>query len=316
MGDQRVYIGVDVSKDHLDVAVRPTDEAWRVDNNDTAIKNLVSKLRGLEPALVLMEATGSYEMALAGALQVADMPIRVVNPRQARDFAKSTGRLAKTDSIDAEALAQFAEAVRPEPRRLPDEQTQRLSAILTRRSQIVGMLTAEQNRLRQSPHPVRRRVQVHVNWLKRELSDIEGDLTEAIIESSMWRTKDNILRSVPGVGPVVSLTLLAELPELGTLNRKRIATLVGVAPLNRDSGIFRGRRMVWGGRERVRKAFYMAALTATRHNPAIRSFYLKLLANGKAEKIALTACMRKLLLILNNMVRHGTLWNQAAHQPS
>ena len=177
------------------------------------------------------------------------------------------------------------------------------------------MLTAEGNRLRQSPHPVRRRVQVHINWLKRELSNIEGDLAEAIKESPMWRAKDNILRSVPGVGPVVSLTLLAELPELGTLNRKRIAALVGVAPLNRDSGRFRGQRMVWGGRERVRKALYMAALTAARHNPVIRRFYLKLLAKGKAEKIALTACMRKLLLILNNMIRDGTLWNHAGHQP-
>ncbi len=309
MRDQQVYVGVDVSKDYLDVAVQPTGVAWRVQNNDSEIQELVSRLKDLRPKLVVMEATGRYEMPLAGGLQLKGVPMRVVNPRQAREFARSTGKLAKTDSIDAEALARFGEGAKLEPRALPDEQTQRLSAILTRRSQVLKMLTAERNRRGSAPEAVRPRIESHIEWLKREMSDIEKDLETAVKESPAWRSKDHILKSTPGVGPVVSLTLLADLPELGTLNRKEIANLVGVAPLNRDSGRFRGRRTVWGGRARVRRVLYMAARTAVRHNPVLRDFYDRLRHAGKPDKVAITASMRRLLLILNNMLRNGTRWD-------
>lgn len=235
-----VYIGIDVSKDHLDVAERPKGDVGRIANDDGDINKLVSELKALKPQLIVMEATGGYEMPLAGALAAGGLPVSVVNPRQVRDFARSTGKLAKTDSIDARVLAHFAEAIRPTPRPLPDAQAQHLSAVLTRRSQLVGMLTAEGNRLGRAPQPVRRRVQAHIDWLKKELANVDDDLNAAVKESPMWRAKDQILTSTPGVGKVVSLTLLADLPELGTLNRKEIAHLVGVAPLNRDSGLFKG----------------------------------------------------------------------------
>jgi transposase len=309
MGDGKVYVGIDVSKSHLDVAVRPTGESWRVKNSEADIEQLMVRLGKLDPDLVVTEATGNYEMPLAAALQVAGLPIRVVNPRQARDFARSTGKLAKTDSIDARALAHFAEAVRPQPRVLPDKEAQRLAAILTRRSQLVCMLTAERNRLGRAPGLLRRRLQAHIKWLGKELSQTDGDLSAAVKDSPMWAAKDQILTSTPGVGRVSSFTLLADLPELGSLNRKEVAALVGVAPLNRDSGAFRGKRIVWGGRARVRQALYMATLAATRHNPIIRDFYHRLCAAGKPKKVALVACMRKLLLILNCMVRDGTRWD-------
>ena len=315
MGDGKVYVGIDVSKSHLDVAVRP-GESWRVKNSEADIEQLIVRLSKLEPDLVVMEATGNYEMPLAAALQVAGLLIRVVNPRQARDFAKSTGKLAKTDSIDAGALAHFAEAVRPQPRALPDKEAQRLAAILTRRSQLVGMLTAERNRLGRAPRLLRRRLQAHIKWLGKELSQTDDDLIAAVKDSPMWAAKDQILTSTPGVGRVSSFTLLADLPELGSLNRKEVATLVGVAPLNRDSGAFRGKRIVWGGRARVRQALYMATLAATRHNPIIRDFYHKLCAAGKAKKVALVACMRKLLLILNCMVRNSTPWDPNSYSTS
>lgn len=310
-----VYIGIDVSKDHLDVAERPKGDVSRIANDDGDINKLVSELKALKPQLIVMEATGGYEMPLAGALASGGLPVSVVNPRQVRDFARSTGKLAKTDSIDARVLAHFAEAIRPTPRPLPDAQAQHLSAVLTRRNQLVGMLTAEKNRLGRAPQPVRRRVQAHIDWLKQELDNVDDDLNIAVKESPMWHAKDQILTSTPGVGKVVSLTLLAELPELGTLNRKEIAHLVGVAPLNRDSGLFKGKRIVWGGRARVRRALYMAALVATRYNPVIKAFYQRLCAAGKAKKVALIACMRKLLLILNSMLKHGTLWGPPHMQP-
>jgi transposase len=233
----------------------------------------------------------------------------MVNPRQVRDFAKATGRLAKTDRLDAQVLAHFAQAVQPVPHPLPDAQTQELTALLTRRRQVVEMLTAEKNRLRATrSEVVRQRVQDHIRWLEQELAGLDRDLDHTIRESSLWREKDNLLRSVPGVGPVVSVTLLADLPELGTLSHHQIAALVGVAPLNRDSGRFRGKRMVWGGRGRVRAALYMAALSATRYNPIIKAFYHRLCGAGKARKVALTACMRKLLTILNAMLKHRQTW--------
>ena len=311
-----VYIGIDVSKDHLDVAERPKGDVSRIANDDGDINKLVSELKALKPQLIVMEATGGYEMPLAGALASGGLPVSVVNPRQVRDFARSTGKLAKTDSIDARVLAHFAEAIRPTPRPLPDAQAQHLSAVLTRRSQLVGMLTAEGNRLGRAPQPVRRRVQAHIDWLKKELVKVDDDLNAVVKESPIWRAKDRILTSTPGVGKVVSLTLLADLPELGTLNRKEIAHLVGVAPLNRDSGLFKGKRIVWGGRARVRRALYMAALVATRYNPVIKAFYQRLCAAGKAKKVALIACMRKLLLILNSMLKHGTQWGPPHMQPT
>jgi transposase len=293
------YVGIDVAKDRLDIAVRPTGDIWSVTNDAPGITDTVQRLARLHPKLVVLEATGGLQMPAAAALAAAGLPLAMVNPRQVRDFARATGRLAKTDRLDAQVLAHFAQAVGPAPHPLPDAQAQELTALLTRRHQVIEMLTAEKNRLR---------VQEHIRWLEQELGGLDGDLDRTIRESPLWREKDNLLRSVPGIGPVVSITLLAELPELGTLSRHQIAALVGVAPLNRDSGHFRGKRMVWGGRARVRAALYMAALVATRYNPTIKAFYQRLCGAGKAKKVALTACMRKLLIILNSMVKHQKPW--------
>jgi len=246
---------------------------------------------------------------VAAALAASELPIVVVNPRQVRDFARATGKLAKTDRLDAEVLARFGQAVGPEPKPLPDKEIRAFGEVLARRRQIVGMLTAERNRLgTATSEPVKKRIEAHVRWLERELERIEGDLDEAIKGSRAWRENEALLRSVPGVGPVLARTLLAELPELGTLDRKRLAALVGVAPLNRDSGTLRGRRAVWGGRARVRAALYMGALVATRFNPTIGEFYERLLAAGKPKKVALVACMRKLLTILNALLKQRTPW--------
>jgi len=303
------FAGIDVSKAHLDVAVRPDEIEWRSPNTEAGVKEVAVQLKELCPDLVVLEATGGMESAAASALAIMGVPVVVVNPRQVRDFAKSTGHLAKTDALDALVLAHFAEAVKPEPRPLPSEQAKQLSALLSRRRQISEMLTAEKNRLQSADIIVRRRLKVHIRWLERELSDTNGDLDVAIQESPLWRMKAEILKSVPGIGPIVSFTLLSELPELGQLNRKQIAALAGVAPLNRDSGTRTGKRTVWGGRARVRAALYMAALVASRYNPVIRIFYQRLCAAGKPKKVALTACMRKLLLILNSMIKHDQKWN-------
>ena len=302
-----VFVGIDVSKAQLDVAVRP-DGRFAVSNDDAGIAQVIERLSAGPPTLVVVEATGGFEMPLAGALAAAGFPVVVVNPRQVRDFAKATGRLAKTDALDAQTLAHFAEVIRPELRPLPDEQTQALAAILARRRQLVEMLTAEKNRLGSAPKPVRKSLRTHIAWLERELSHTDSDLAQAIRESPVWHEKDELLRSTPGVGPVLTTTLLADLPELGRLTGKQIAALVGVAPLNRDSGTFRGKRTVWGGRAQVRGALYMAALVASRFNPVIRAFYQRLCTAGKAKKVALTACMRKLLIILNAMLKHRTPW--------
>ena len=265
-------------------------------------------LTGLHPSLVVLEATGGLEAPLTGALAEAGLPVVVVNPRQVRDFAKATGKLAKTDAIDAHVLAHFADAVRPTPRPLPDAQTQAIAALLARRRQMVAMLTAEKNRFRTANVVVREDILQHITWLKKRLSKLDTDLRETLRQSPIWREKDNLLQSVPGVGPVLSLTLLAQLPELGTLSRRQIAALVGVAPLNRDSGTLQGKRTVWGGRATVRTALYMGALVASRWNPVLRSFYHRLCAAGKPKKVALTACMRKMLTILNAMLKHRTPW--------
>jgi len=303
-----VYVGIDVAKERLDVAQRPSLEGWRVANDERGIAELVARLVQLKPALVVLEATGGMELPLVGALAAAGLPVVVINPRQAREFARATGRLAKTDAIDAQVLAQFAEAVRPQLRPLPDAAAQELSALMTRRRQLIEMLTAEKNRLRAAARAVRPDIQEHIHWLERRLADLDGDLSQTIRSSDIWREKDDLLQSAPGVGPVVSTTLLADLPELGALNRKEIAALVGVAPLNRDSGTLRGRRTVWGGRSKVRSALYMATLVATQRNPVIRTFYQRLLSAGKPKKVALTACMRKLLTILNAILRSRTPW--------
>jgi transposase len=310
------YVGIDVSKDQLDIAVRPDGDTWSMPNDASGITEVVQRLAQLHPKLVVLEATGGLQLPVAAALASAGLPLAMVNPRQVRDFARATGRLAKTDRLDAQVLAHFAEAVRPTPYPLPDAETQELTALLTRRHQVVEMLTAEKNRRRATrSEAVRQRVQDHIHWLEQELADLDDDLERTLRESPLWREKDNLLRSVPGIGRVVSITLLADLPELGTLSRHQIAALVGVAPLNRDSGRFRGKRMVWGGRARVRAALYMAALTASRYNPIIKAFYHRLCSAGKARKVALTACMRKLLIILNSMVKHQQTWTPDVQHP-
>jgi len=301
-----IYVGIDVGQRRLDVA--HGTEAWWVTNDDRGIAELVARLKALRPTQVVLEATGGIELPLVGALAAAEVPVVVVNPRQVRQFAKATGRLAKTDAIDAQVLALFAERVQPALRPLPDAATRQLNSLVTRRRQVIEMLTAEKNRLRTAAPAVRGYIEEHILWLERSLSDLDSELGQAIHSSDIWRAQDNLLQSVPGVGPVLSITLLAELPELGCLNRKEIAALVGVAPLNRDSGTLRGRRTIWGGRSQVRSALYMAALVAARHNPVIRVFYERLVAAGKPKKVALIACMRKFLTILNAMIRHHSPW--------
>ena len=302
------YVGIDVAKDQLDIAVQPGEEYWSEANEEEGIGALVSRLQVLKAALVVLEATGGLEAPLTAALAAAELPVVVVNPRQVRDFARATGQLAKTDRLDARVLARFGEAVKPTPRPLADAEAQALTALLSRRRQVVAMLTAEKNRLHTALHPVRREIRQHIAWLERSLSKLDTDLTDTLRKSPLWRERDNLLRSVPGVGPVLSVTLLAELPELGSLDRRQIASLVGVAPLSRDSGTFKGKRTVWGGRARVRAALYMGTLVATRYNPVIKAFYQRLCAAGKAKKVALTACMRKLLVILNSMLMRHARW--------
>jgi transposase len=304
-----VFVGIDVSKDHLDVCLRPNGEASRVKNNEEGIGALVAKLVEIKPTLVVLEATGGYESSVVAAVALAAVPIAVVNPRQARDFAKSTGKLAKTDKLDAAVLAHFAEAVRPEPRTLGDAQALELQAIMTRRRQLLDMLTAETNRMYNCRSTkVRENIYAHVKWLRAQIKDVNRDLDAKLRDTPIWREKDDLLRSVPGVGKVLSRTLLAQLPELGKLDHGKIAALVGVAPLNRDSGNMRGRRSIWGGRASIRAPLYMAAMSAKKHNPVIRATYERLVGAGKAKKVALVACMRKLLLTLNAMVRDNRPW--------
>ncbi len=291
------------------MAVRPTGETWQVPYDAEGISSLAGNLKELVPQLVVLEATGGMELAVAGELALADVPIAVVNPRHVRDFARAAGKLAKTDALDAQVLAHFAEAMQPEPRPLPDATTQELKALVARRRQLVEMITAEKNRMRTATRSIRPKVQEHVRWLEEDLQNLDQDLGDFMRSSPMWKDKDELLRSTPGVGPVLSMTLLSDLPELGALNRGEIAALVGVAPFNRDSGTLRGKRTVWGGRSQVRAALYMAALVATRYNPVLRDFYQRLCAAGKPKKVALTACMRKLLTILNVMVKHHSHWN-------
>jgi len=302
------YIGIDVSKAQVDVAVRPTGQRWAASYNETGVEELVSQIVDIGPAMVLLEATGGLEVPLVAALAAAALPVVVVNPRQVRDFARATGTLAKTDSLDAAVLAHFADAVRPSVRPLRDAETQVLNSLAARRHQVLTMLVSEKNRLGTAISAVHPRIEAHIAWLEQELNDLDEGLRQTLRRSPVWREKDDLLRTVPGVGEQVPLTLLAYLPELGTLDRRQIAALVGVAPFNRDSGTLRGKRAVWGGRARVRAILYMGAMVASRHNPVIRDFYQKLLAAGKPKKVALVACMRKLLVILNSMLKHGSPW--------
>lgn len=305
-----VFVGIDVSKTQLDVALRP-EARWAVPNAASGITTIISRLQTIGPSLIVLEATGGMERSLVRALVAATLPVVVVNPRQVRDFAKATGRLAKTDRLDADMLAHFAEVIRPTVRPMPEVETQALAERSARRRQVVTMLTVEQQHLSSASPAVRKRIQQHLRWLTAELARIDDELDQVIQQNPIWREKDTWLRSVPGVGPVVTTTLLANLPELGTLRHKQIAALVGVAPLNRDSGQWRGKRSVWGGRAQVRAVLYMGTLVATRFNPVIRTFYQRLLAAGKAKKVALIACMHKLLTILNAILKQRIAWRHA-----
>ena len=301
MEQEETYVGIDVAKAQVDVAIRPADDRWRVSHDEAGIRQLVSRLNTLEPVMVLLEASGGLELPLVAALAAEAVPVVVVNPRQVRDFAKATGKLAKTDSLDAAVLAHFAEVVRPPVRPLRDAETQALNSLAARRHQVMTMLVSEKNRLSSATIAVRPRIEAHIAWLEGELDDLDEGLRQTLRQSPVWREKDDLLRGVPGVGERLSMTLLAYLSELGMLDRRQVAALVGVAPFNRDSGTLRGKRTVWGGRARIRAALYMGALVASRHNPVIRDFYRRLLAAGKPKKLALTACMRKLLVILNSI---------------
>lgn len=309
MDGQEVYVGIDVAQAHLDVAVVPEGSAWRTPYTEAGLADLGERLRALTPALIVLEATGGIQTAVVGHLAALRLPVVVVNPRHVRAFGRALGTLAKTDALDAQLLALFAARVRPPVRPLADAAAQTLAALVARRRQLVEMLVAEKNRLRQAPKPLRTEIQHHIDYLARTLKTLEGDLQDTLRQSPLWREKEDLLQSVPGVGAVLSMTLLADLPELGRLSSKQIAALAGVAPFNRDSGTLRGKRAVWGGRAPVRAALYMAALVATRHNPVVRAFYQRLVAAGKAKKLALVACMRKLLTILNAMLKQHTPWD-------
>ena len=311
MEDTLIFVGIDVSKARLDVETRPTGEKESVANDKAGIKALVKRLAKLQPTLIVLEATGGYERQLAQALVRAELPVVVVNPRQVRDFAKATGQLAKSDSIDAGVLAHFGEAIRPQLRPLPDKVTLELRALTARRRQVIEMIVAERNRLAMTSKAVGKRIGAHIRWLEQELERANQDLDQSIRQSPIWKENQEVLLSTPSIGPVTSRTLIAELPELGTLNRKQISALVGLAPFTRDSGTLKGRRMICGGRAPVRSALYMATLVATRRNSVIRDFYNRLIANGKLFKVAMVACMRKLITILNSMIKHKTLWSES-----
>ena len=311
-----MFVGIDVAKAELVVSILPSAERFNVANDEHGVRRLVDRLRVIGPQLIVLEATGGYELLSVAALAAAVLPVVVVNPRQVRDFAKATGQLAKTDRIDADILARFADVVRPAVRVIAGAEAQELDALLARRRQLLEMLQAERNRLGQvfgkGKRLVRKSLKAHIAFLERELRMTDTDLGELVRKSPAWRERDELLQSVPGVGPVLSRTLLADLPELGRLSRREIAKLVGIAPLSRDSGTMRGRRFVQGGRATVRAVLYMGALVATRRNAVIRLFYQRLVAAGKPKKLALVACMRKLLTILNTMVRTHTRWNAEA----
>jgi transposase len=304
------FVGIDVSSEKLDVCCLPDNRTWTVDNDPAGHTGLVNELRTLKVVLIVLEATGGYEIAVTAELAAAGLPVAVVNPRQVRDFAKALGITAKTDRLDAGVLARFAQDVRPQVRRLPTEEERFLGEILARRRQLLQLHTQESNRLRlASSAKVRYSISDVLRLLKKQLANIDDELDRMIRQSSVWREKEELLRSVPGVGPTTARTLLAELPELGRYGNRQISSLAGLAPRNRDSGKFRGKRSIGGGRGNVRKALYMAALTAVKYNPSLHEFYQRLRNEGKKFKVAITACMHKLLVILNTMMRKNTPWN-------
>jgi transposase len=306
------FIGIDISKAQLDVAVYGNPDTWQVENSAAGIALLVQRLQELQPHLIVLEATGGFELVLVAELAAAQLPVVVTNPRRVRHFARATGRLAKTDPLDAQLLAHFAAALQPELRPLPSADQDHLTALITRRRQIVDMLTAEQNRLHTVRAPLRPDIEDHLAWLREKLVKLDTEIDQFIHGSPLWSDQDALLQSVPGVGPVTARTLVALLPELGRLNRQAIAALVGLAPIARDSGKKQGKRRIWGGRAAVRSVLYMAALVATRHNPVLRRFYEHLCHHGKEKKVALTACMRKLLVILNAILRTRQPWQPSA----
>lgn len=310
VGIETTCVGIDVSKDRLDVHLRPSGEAFAVSRDGKGLENLAERLAALDVSLIVLEATGGFEVTVAAALAGAGLPLAVVNPRQIRDFARALGKLAKTDAIDAQVIALFAERVRPEPRPLADEQARRLGELVARRRQIVEMIGMESNRRRQAADTrLAKKIERHLAFLEKELADIDADIDAGVRASPAWREAEELLTCVPGVGPVTARTLIAELPELGQLDRRRLAALVGVAPFNRDSGSWRGHRMIGGGRTSVRNALYMAALVATRHNPILKDVYQRLLARGRPKKVAIIACLRRLLTILNAILRDGAPWS-------
>ena len=308
MSEVSRYVGIDVAQSWLDVAVHGIGQPWRVTADEQGIEGLIGTLREQRIHLVVLEATGGYEVPITAALSIGGIPVAVVNPRQVRDFARSLGKLAKTDRLDAQVLAHFGAATQPEPRPLPDAQAQELQALVARRRQVLQMHAAELQRRQRALPVVHQRIDRVLAVLEQELQDLDTDLHDRLQQSPLWREQEDLLRGVPGVGPALTFSLLAGLPELGTLSSKQIAALVGVAPLNRDSGRWRGKRVVWGGRAHVRAALYMPTVVAVRWNPVLREFYQRLVAAGKPKKVALVACMRKLLVILNAMLKHRTPW--------
>jgi len=308
-----MFVGIDVAKDHLDVHVLPSGAAWSVGNDEAGHHDLIAKLLELKPELIVLEATGGYQTPVVVELALHALAVAVVNPRQVRDYAKALGQLAKTDKIDAAILASFAEKVRPEPRPVPDAQQVELHAMVNRRRQLIDMRTAEKNRLDTSHVArVRKDLQKTISWLNRRIKDVDDDIDKLIRNTPVWREREELLSSPKGVGKTTARTLLTSLPELGTLNRRKIAALVGLAPFNNDSGTSRGKRSIRGGRGDVRAVLYMATVSATRWNPQIRPMYLRLIEAGKAPKVALIACARKLLTILNAMLRTNTAWKLEA----
>ena len=307
-----IFVGIDVSKVWLDIAVHEQEETFRAGNEDAGIANLVQRMKELKPTLIVIEPTGGFEKLVVAELTHAGLPVVVVNAKRVRDFARATGRLAKTDKLDAKVLAHFAAAIRPALRSLHSEEEEQLTALLTRRRQVVDMLTVEKNRLVTVRAKMRTDIEDHIQWLTNSLKDLDKEIEDFVEDTPVWKEKDALLQSVPGVGPVTSATMLGMLPELGKLNRQQIAALVGVAPVNKDSGKKQGKRRVYGGRADVRSVLYMAALSAKKFNPVIREFYERLIKQGKEKKVALTACMRKLLVILNAMMRTDQHWRSQA----
>jgi len=311
----RPYVGIDVSKAALDVSIHSDEQGWRVANDAEGQALTCDRLQSMNPELIVLEASGGLERPMARLLSESELPVAVVNPAQVRHFARATGLLAKTDALDAEVLARFAASMKPEPRALPEEETEELQNLLTRRRQLIKMITAEKNRVHQASDPIRSQIEEHITWLQEQLRQVDRRIDRLQRRHPAWREQARLLQSVPGVGPILTATLLGNLPELGQLSHKQIAALVGVAPFNRESGRWRGQRSISGGRAQVRTALYMGAVTAAQYNGVIREFYERLLDAGKPPKVAQVACMRKLLVILNAMVKHQTSWQPAPATP-